>query len=584
MADTDDQTDTLPLDAYGASGGTVGDLARTASRDDAPTDTSSAKRGGDTDSIASMLSPDKAMTDDLLKGQREKVAAETGIIDQTAARAEEDRGYMRHMLAREGVAMDDVKPWDAKVERAKYRSDPIADFGSFASVFAIAASAFTKQPMANALNASAAAMNAVRERNDEEYKYAYQAWKDNTDLAVKRGNMMHQQYSDALSLFNTDVSLGDAKMKQLAVKFGDQQALTMMEHGMYPQLWEMMGSRAKAVEGMTKAVQASDEYSFRKTVFENDPRRKSENPQTQMQAWNEAYGVTTPVDQFIMQKWWAEHPGAGTEDAVKFLGEMNRAKWMGRGTDKSQFVAAKLDQLNEDPQTKGLPMPEKLKLIENEWNTVTKGQTPTNVAREHIKEDIKKEHPDWTAGQVDKEVMRQEAEAKKSGVTGNEKLKRESHIFQYRESIGTIDKQMMVLRKYIGAAGAPGMALRLKERVGNLFGSNQTDRVQFERDIKYLQLTATRLLLDQAAGRPLSAEQEKVKSIVAGLNIGDTTVNTIRALEDLKSRYDRLMKENERLLHGEGSGAAAPTGGASSTPAASGDNADAPWLRDPAVH
>ncbi len=69
------------------------------------------------------------------------------------------------------------------------------------------------------------------------------------------------------------------------------------------------------------------------------------------------------------------------------------------------------------------------------------------------------------------------------------------------------------------------------------------------RDIRYLQLEAPRLLLN-TNGRPLSAEAGAVHDIIAGLNAGDTTANTKRALLEVKKLYQRTMAETKTLLEG----------------------------------
>src|ERR1700689_2100246 len=52
--------------------------------------------------------------------------------------------------------------------------DPLRQFGSMASMIGIFASAFTKKPILNALNASADAMKAEQAGNKEAYDRAYQ--------------------------------------------------------------------------------------------------------------------------------------------------------------------------------------------------------------------------------------------------------------------------------------------------------------------------------------------------------------------------------------------------------------------------
>lgn len=128
----------------------------------------------------------KELTATMAANQREKIAATdkiTGDLEQVT-----DRTLPRlEMLSRtSGVEAEKMKPWNADEELAKRRTDPIEAFGSIGSVFGILASAFTHAPMENALNASAAAINSIKEGDSKAYDRAYKAWEDNTKQALER--------------------------------------------------------------------------------------------------------------------------------------------------------------------------------------------------------------------------------------------------------------------------------------------------------------------------------------------------------------------------------------------------------------
>src|SRR5262249_14124347 len=161
-------------------------------------------------------------TRDLAEVQRRKIAETERFTAERDRALAEDRTRAVNFLNREGVGPNDLRKWDVKHERGKYRTDPFASFGSLASVSAIPAPAVTKPRMETEGRGAAAAMNAARDGNEREYEKAYQAWKDNNELVIKRQNMMHQQYTDALSLMTHDMTLGDAKLRELAAKYGDQ--------------------------------------------------------------------------------------------------------------------------------------------------------------------------------------------------------------------------------------------------------------------------------------------------------------------------------------------------------------------------
>lgn len=95
--------------------------------------------------------------------------------------------------------------------------NPLKQFGSLASMLGIFASAFTKRPVVNALNASASAMNAARAGDMEAYHNAYKAWEDGVNLTLKKNQEDHRFLQDKLELAKTDNAAAMAEIKAYAV-------------------------------------------------------------------------------------------------------------------------------------------------------------------------------------------------------------------------------------------------------------------------------------------------------------------------------------------------------------------------------
>lgn len=130
------------------------------------------------------------------------------------AEAEEDKKY-REQLA------DIYKNY--KPETVDYggqpnqpEQNPLKQFGSLASMLGIFGSAFTKRPAINALNASASAMNSIRAGDTEAYNNSYKAWKDHTELALKKNQEDHEFLQDKLGEAKTDNAAALAEIKAYA--------------------------------------------------------------------------------------------------------------------------------------------------------------------------------------------------------------------------------------------------------------------------------------------------------------------------------------------------------------------------------
>lgn len=169
-----------------------------------------------------------------------------------------DRAQQEKALSAEAHTLDSMPPaWNADAERQARSTGPIEAFGSIGSIFGILASAFTKTPITSALNASAAAMTAIHTKDEQAYKSAYEAWKENTSLAMKRFDIERAVFEDTNKLFETDYKGWQVKKQADATRFGDRKKLAMLQLGYDPEILEM---EAKSIDAKMKMMKLMEEW------------------------------------------------------------------------------------------------------------------------------------------------------------------------------------------------------------------------------------------------------------------------------------------------------------------------------------
>jgi len=266
--------------------------------------------------IGSIVGSDQSSISDLVASQRARTAEDFAITRKADVQLDRDQARVERAYTAEGVGHDELKPWDADKEHKKFEENPIEGFGSVGGLFAMVASAFTKAPMENAINGMAGAINSIKAGDEAAYQRAHESWKDNTKLAIDRWKMQHDLYQDALGLMDHDQAAATAKLRNSATRFGDSQTLMLAEHGMVKELFELQTARANAAEQMQKSLDTITDSSFQRAAIKAivaDPPNTGDEAHDKMilatkvhQALSGGKETGTPL-QTAMGTYWTQH-------------------------------------------------------------------------------------------------------------------------------------------------------------------------------------------------------------------------------------------------------------------------------------
>jgi hypothetical protein len=533
--------------------------------------------GGNKDLLSSFVSLDKS------KAAEDK--AITGAADKrmTADQARLDAAYKA-----EGVSAAEMPhPWNAEAEHKKFESNPIEAFGSVGGIFAMIASAFTKAPMENAINGMAGAINGQKEANEAEYTRAHEAWKDNTKLALDRFKTQHDLYSDAMSLMDHDAAASNAKLHNAAVRFGDSQMLMLAEHGMVKEMFELQESRARAASQMQDLADKTTVHDFQKAAAQavqrgfqstGDPVKDKMILATQIQRIykGDHYGTAEQeaVGQYVMSH------QANDPKFAEGLADLHQ-----QFSPKAQNIAGYQDAKAQMEQERGSPLTpdedagllQKFGLTGRPGGAGGTGSQSSQARKTRAIEEIQKKHAD-----EGKPVSMAEAERefnKTVQIPSAHDVHQDDTQYAKAERMETAMNEMdQLLLKHKFITGIGGSITRPVEALGNVLGSNETDRKQFQRIATELKEWGQSVVNDRS-GRPLSSEAKDAAVIFAGLNPGDTGPNTVRAITELRPVIKRIKEDIKARGQGRG-----PVSGGGETPAVKADdskNKDAPWLNDP---
>lgn len=439
--------------------------------------------------------------------QRDKMAATAKVNAEHESLLSRDRQRMEEQYKLAGIGPDDMKPWDAEKAREKYEYDPIQAFGSLGSIFALAASAFTNRPMENAMMGAASAMNAVKENDALAHDRAYKAWQDNTKLALDRQKIQSQQFTNAATLFNTDMKLGEERARMVAAQYGDKQMALLLDNGLYKEAIDLNEKRQQTAIRLAEAMpKLAVDNERSQDLLNRTAGMKQGSPEyiRAVQAWQQDWnGRKYDEDADFSRKWWQENPNGTSEQFSKAYGE-----WV-KETSKLATAGSTRQPKPEEEAVRSLAAQIKAEAIKN-GTPISDGDALVQATKQY--------------------------RLSTAAPTGNRLDDMDQTINQMDNAKSAAQKNIEFLDSHIGGAGAAGKATRLAERVGNIFGSNETARVEFEKRLNYMKMVAPRLIT-MSSGRPLASEAERVNSVIAGLGWGDTTANTLAAMK----AFDELM-------------------------------------------
>ncbi len=490
---------------------------------------------------------------DLTKLKKEQIGEESKVMAREDKTLDRDQARMEAAFKAEGVEPQALKPWDADKEHKKFETDPIQGIGSVGGIFAVIASAFTKAPATNAIEGMAGAINAIKEGNESAYNRAYESYKQNTKLALERQKIQHEQYQDATSLMQSNMAAGQARMHNLAVKFGDQNTLMLLEHGMNKELFEMQAAQANAAEKWAQYSETLTKQHFQKLAIDEikkNPPNTGDPIADKMQMAAQVQRVYDPsakygtAEQEAVGKYVMAHQKDPPDKFADGLAEIHQ-QFSAKAPNIEAYQSAKTAWQDAHPG-ETMSADEDAKMLTQfgltprgaggtgASSTLTNDRSINKDAEEH-KARMKQEHPDWSPEKLDqdRDSYVKQRKVATAAPSGNRADDIQSKIDQTDNIVRESKENLDFLHQYKGGAGLMGKIMRGEEIAENITGAGtQSDRVAFRRRVHELQEMVPRIITD-SNGRPLKAAQDKVDDFVAGLNAGDTGPNTIRAYEDL---------------------------------------------------
>src|SRR5215469_413714 len=316
------------------------------------------------------------------------------LDDQMGERARRERDLdqrdrefearMERLNAAIGHDADNLHPWNAEREMASRKHDLWEQFGSPGFLVAMMASSFTTMPMVSALNGGAAAMNAINAGDIDGYDKAFDAWKQNTELVLKRMRIEQDMFENLDKLRTRNYTRWKEELALKLDNFGDQRKKVMLENGLDEDVIKSYEALERARGQIASNYQAQIENKALFDGIQNELKKNGGN-------WFAAYATT--------------------------LEALNRAKNAGKWSGSDQRLWDKAEELFPgDPKAQTDYVTEQKRAM--------KGETAASIVagqKDKIRKDVEKEQegdPNWTAGKTEEEVEKKWTAAHKGEQKG----------------------------------------------------------------------------------------------------------------------------------------------------------------------
>ena len=401
----------------------------------------------------------------------------------------------------------------------------------------------------------------------------------------------------------SNIAAGQAKMHNLAVKFGDQNTLMLLEHGMSKELIEMQAARVKSAEQLQELNEKNIDHSIRMNAYDQlkqevpkgaTPEQAQQIAAQNLNAWRKVNNIkeayNTP-EQEVTARVIHENPKATGPELADKLEEAGIK--VGRQTERDKIIQERVyfeEQAIRDREGRDPTAAESAKIREQaaamgrasggtgSGSTLTNDRTINKDAEEH-KTRMKQEHPDWSPEKLDtdRDSYVKSRQIATKAPTSHDIHQDDTQYAKAERMEHTMDQMDELLLKHSAITGIGGTLTRPVEAISNILGSNETDRKQFQRFATELKEWGQSVVNDRT-GRPLSSEAKDAAVIFAGLNPGDTSANTVRAIVELRP----VIKQIKEQIRARGRGQGPVSGGGDSASAGAEKQSTAPkWQSAP---
>ena len=432
----------------------------------------------------------------------------------------------------------EMKPWKEKMPEP----DPVKSFGSWASTFGIIASALTRRGVEGALNASASAMKAERANDLAAYADAKQAWKENTELAIKQAEWENKKNDHAFNILTKDHELGYAQIMVNAAEHQDHVAAELAKNGDWEKLGELYASRERLLKSQQDRMYAQQAHADTTEVNMMLKAERANIVREKMTPWAAQFKQKTGRDP-NEQEMAIQQQVFGAEAVREQEGANARAKYMGKvkETDQQYFV----NKILEDHP--GMKVEDALKIYAETKKSPTAKQIDqmaiSKWGQDRGINDPKEAEAAYKADTAAK-VARAKAEVT-AGIpkqmTSKQKADFDVKATQSKQLQDLIESAQEDVEQY-----GTGLLAHTKETMENALSNLHVARPHR----KMMEDKFNRIIAETKASGNLSAER---KAEAEALSLSSPTEAVLSFLKEL---HDEVAAKNE--VYSKYSGAAAP--------------------------
>ncbi len=414
------------------------------------------------------------------------------------------------------------------------------------------AGTFTRQPALGAINALGSALGALKQGNDENYKNAVDLWSKQTDHAAKAFGMQNEEIDVILRDRQISEKERQDKLQNAFRVLGLQRDLELAKGNMWETVYKRQDDRKK--------LQA-DLDEKKALTAEHFARAKQLN-----------MGGTNPFMVTLNSKLTSlgHDPSAAEYDkAVEDTLAETKVKGIAPGSDADlteHALAAEAKRRNMSVKELSEKLPDVYEEVANKAlarraEAIAGGRAAGAPAATYVRAieaqmsaEKRARGEDGKLTEAEHTKALQEGATfthRQTGLTGNLRAHIQDEQLQYAEGLNTINEIMELLDKHGAIAGLGGKLLRGVELAQNIVGVGSADYYDFMRKIEMLQNWANSLLQQKAAGRMLSAQENRIMDIVPGIGLGQPAARVYPAMLDLQKIFSDMFMLRDQQLKGQ---------------------------------